>query len=229
MKCLAFLLALLAPSAHSVEWELGLGQSYATAQRDGEWYQKAFPHSLKLKSTAVKIGLTDAVTKNLRWHLDAVHLGRYDSDSLATPHDGNYDAGSPSGCNGACLPLVRYTGSGTVGGIAATLEAHTRGPWKLGVEGGPFLYRASWHMRVPQWYASEQKGGEFKATSSPRNLDFRATEWKVGGVLGLTAGKGPWTLSLRHYMSGAAMEQMDGNEWPAIWRSHTVLMLNHRY
>lgn len=219
----------LSMSASAFQWEVGAGKSFASAQGDGVWYQQAFPHALDLREAAFKVGITGEVNRHLRWHLDAVHLGRFSSDGMATPHDDNYSPSSANGCNGACLPLVRFTGSGTVGGLAATLEAHTRGPWKLGVEAGPFLYRSSWKMRVPGWYPSQQsKSGHFEAVASPRNLDFGAAEWKVGGVVGLTFGRGPWTLSMRRYLSGASLEMGEG-EWTPIWRSHTVLMVNRRF
>lgn len=230
MHSLVFALLMAACSlASAFEWEVGLGRSYATAHNDGVWYQQAFPHSMDLSSTALKIGATGQWNRNLRWHLDAVHLGRYSSDGWATPHDDNYNANSPTGCNGHCLPLVRFTGSGTVGGFAATVEAHTAGLWKLGVEGGPFVYRSSWKMRVPGWYPSVMgDAGQFEAVAPPRDLNFGGSAWKVGAVAGLTVGRGPWTLSLRRYMSSAALN-MDEGEWPPIWRHHTVLMLNYRF
>jgi hypothetical protein len=225
----ATLAVAIAPAASAIQWEIGAGQSFAKEHGDGVWYQTRFPHKLDLRSAAFKIGATGEFGPSLRWHVDAVHLGRYGSDAFATPHDDNYSKVSHTGCNGACLPLVRYTGEGTVGGFAATLEAHTTGTWKLGAEVGPFLYRASWKMRVPGWYPSAlSSGGEFTPSAAPMNLDIDRSHWKVGGVVGVTVGHGSWNLSLRQYLDGAGFD-IGSDPWPPIWKRHTVLMLNYRF
>ncbi len=221
---LAILASILFPvCAGAAQLEVGIGLAQANTRGDGTWYQQRFPHSLGLRSPALMIGATGNVLPGLSWHADGVYLGRYTVDSLDTPNDANYSAASPTGCNGACLPLAHYHGSGEAYGLAATLEAHTRGAWQLGIEAGPLVYERSWSISVPDWYPSvETSPGVFQAgATSPINTIDRGVS--LGYVVGLSVEHSGLGLRLRYYDDGAGFPR-GGDAWPPIWRGQFVLM-----
>lgn len=225
--CVAILL-LAATAAQAQRLEVGVGSSIAVIHGDGVWYQRAFPHDLDTRAPAFKVGLTGDISPRLSWHLDAVHLGRNSVNSRSTPHDENYIKGV--GYNGTALPLANYIGTGKVYGFAATLEAHTTGDTQYGVEAGPFIYRSKWRMSVPDWYPAQQTGpSTFVAAGPVAPVWADQAQWALGGVVGLTARKGPVGLSLRVYLDGKGFKGHGSDPWPPIWKRHIVLMATYRF
>ena len=219
--------------AHAAQLEIGAGIAHATTQGNGTWYQDGFRHTLKLTQPVVEIGLTGRITRHMDWHVDAVSLGRYSTDSLDTT-DGNYNGSD--GCIGACLPLQHFEGSGRVWGLQALLSRHTTGSWRLGLEGGPILYHETWRLDVPNWYPTALPGAvpSWYTSQTPDAgwiigqtipITTYGSRWAVGAVVGATLAHGPWTLALRYYADGAPFPGHTGN-WPPLWRGQAALTLD---
>ena len=219
---------LLPLSAHAAQLELGVGIAHSRDHGDGTWYQSAFPHTLTLTSPLLQIGVVGDAAPWLRWHVDAVYLGRYAVDSLDTPNDANYNPHSPTGCNGKCLPLTRYIGSGSVWGIAATLEAHTQGAWQWGIEAGPLLYHRTWSLSVPDWYPSTQMADGTFQPGKVTPISTSDAGWTVGGVVGLSVRRKDLGVSLRYYSDGKGFPR-GSDAWPPLWQGQTVLMLTYAF
>lgn len=222
------LLGTIPLQAHALGLEIGAGMAQARDHGNGTWYQDGFPHSLKLTSPALSIGLHGDFAPWLAWHADAVYLGTYSVDSLDTPNDANYSATSPTHCNGACLPLAHYTGSGSVYGLATTLEAHTQGPWQFGIEGGPFIYHRSWSLVVPDWYPSTQTSPGVFSQGPVTPISTSDSGWALGGVVGVAIQHSGIGLSLRYYSDGKGFPR-NGDPWPPIWSGQTVVTLTYRF
>ena len=220
MKTLLLLgLLLLATCANAAQFEIGAGIARAQTNGNGTWYQDGFAHAMKLTQPALELGARGRLTSHMDWHVDAVSLGRYSVNSQDTPRDSNYSATSRTHCNGRCLPLANYIGSGRVLGIQALLSRHTRGAWQLGVEAGPFLYHETWRMDVPNWYPP----------SGPITpISTYGSQWAVGAVLGATLANGPWQLALRYYSDGAGFAGHAGG-WPPLWRGQVLVMLSRSF
>ena len=104
--------------AHAAQqFEVGAGIAHASTNGNGTWYQEGFAHTLGLTQPAFEVGLTGRITPHMAWHVDAVSLGRYASNSLDVLPDANYSPTSPTHCNGPCNPLANFIGSGRVYGV----------------------------------------------------------------------------------------------------------------
>lgn len=206
-------------TAHAAQLEIGAGIAHAQTQGNGTWYQDGFPHTLRLTQPVALIGLTGRFTRHMDWHLDTVSLGRYRSDSQDVLPDGNYSATSATHCNGPCNALAHYMGAGRIWGLQALLARHTSGTWRLGIEGGPFLYHESWRLSVPNWYAPD---GTHYA------IQTRQRRWGLGAVGALTLQHGPWTAALSYYADGAGFPGHVG-PWPPLWSSQTALTINYQF
>ena len=224
---IAVALAAAAFSAHAAQVEIGAGQAQYQTLGNGIWYQEGFQHTLGLKSPAFMAGLTGDATRHVAWHLDYVYLGRASVDSWDTPNDANY---SGHGYNGTPLPLAHYIGSGSVYGFAATLEAHTSGRLRFGVEGGPFIYRASWSLSVPNWYPSvETQPRIFEQSGPVQPVSFSQSHWALGYVVGVSARYHAWGFSLRRYVDNAGFSGHGADPWPPLWRAQTVAAVTYTF
>ncbi len=223
--------ALIVPTAAAAasRIEFGAGIARASTNGDGTWYQSRFQHSMNTSAPAFMVGASGDLSPRLAWHLDFVSLGHYAVDSLDTPNDANYAPDSPTGCNGACLPLAHYHGSGSVYGLAGTLEAHSDGPWRLGLELGPFLYRESWAVSVPDWYPSVQTGPSTFTAGPVSPVNYSQAQWRLGGVVGLSLTHHGLGLRLRYFADGASFPGHGADGWPPLWHSHIVLMVTESY
>ena len=225
----AFLAGILAfaPLAHAASIEVGAGVARSTTQGNGVWYQEGFPHSLDLQSPAFLIGVTGDLTPTLAWHVDAVSLGSYSVNSQDTPNDANY---SGSGYKGTPLPLAHYIGSGSVYGIAATLQAHTQGKWQFGIQAGPFLYHSTWALTVPNWYPSIRiTHNIFDPTGPVSPINVSQSQWALGYTAGATLTHGPLTLALSYYADGHGFSGHGADPWPPLWKGQTVFMLTYKF
>lgn len=229
-KLLAFLATfLLCTAVQAANLEVGVGASYATSSANGTWWQKGFPYKLGLTSPAFMIGATGSLSPNLDWHLDALYLGHFTSDSWDTPNDANYNASSPTHCNGACLPLVHYVGSGDIFAFAPTLDLHTTGDWKFGVRAGPMVFYQRWSMSVPNWYPSTQTSPGNYSVGPITPLSSHDHDWWVGAELGASLQHGLWTATLMEYFDNHGFPGHGADSWPPIWKHETVLMISHSF
>lgn len=220
-------------AAHAAQVEVGAGIAHASTQGNGTWYQDGFQHTLQLTQPVVEIGLTGRLTRHMDWHVDAVSLGRYSSDSWDTT-DANYNGSD--GCVETCLPLQHFQGSGRVYGVQALLSRHTTGPWRFGLEGGPFLYHETWRLNVPNWYPTALPGSvpAWFTSRTPSAgwiigqtipVATSGSRWALGAVVGATLAHGRWTLALRYYADGAGFPGHVG-PWPPLWNGQTVVMIS---
>ena len=205
--------------AHAAQIEVGAGIAHASTNGNGTWYQEGFQHTLQLTQPVVEIGLTGRITPHMAWHVDALSLGRYASNSQDVLPDANYSATSITHCNGPCNSLANFIGSGRIYGVQALLSRYTGGAWRFGVEGGPFLYHETWRMDVPNWYAPDGTHYDIRTYGS---------QWALGVVLGATLAHGPWEIALRWYDDSKGFPGHVGN-WPPLWSGQTVLMAAYRF
>jgi hypothetical protein len=223
----AFALLLASMAAHAVDVEVGVGAARAIPQENGTWYQEGFPHSLNLRSPVFLLGVTDDLTPNVAWHVNAVSLGSYSVDSWDTPNDANY---SGSGYRGNALPLAHYIGSGSVYGIAATLHAHTQGEWQFGVQAGPFIYHSTWSVAVPNWYPSaEVSPGVFAQTGPISPINVSQSQWSTRHMVGLTLRHGQFSAALAYYSDKHGFKGHGDDPWPPLWKGQYVLMILYSF
>ncbi len=228
----ALLLAASAPACARVQLEIGAGISHAGIRSNGTWYQQGLPHTLKTDAPAVEIDLRWSLQPDLDLITGVVDLGRYSSDSQDVPNDAAYLAH-------VRLPLAHYVGSGRLWGWQALIERRWGERWQIGIQAGPFLYRESWRMSVPNWYPSDPVGVRTwyapRATAGGYSIGpvmpIRTSDqrWAIGAVVGVTLSHrgSPWALSLRYVRDGAKFSGHPGG-WPPLWKSHAVLMIERR-
>ena len=222
--------------AHAAQIEVGAGIAQAQTNGDGTWYQLGNPHALQLRSRALLLGLTGDVSAHVAWHLDAVDLGTVGVDSWDTVADANYSLAQQR-CLATCDRLAHLVGSGHVYGVAATLEAHTRGAWQIGVEAGPFIYHsrfgiASANYTAVTGWTSPYSGGcnPDYWSAAPGGIARTCSGWHVGAVAGVRVAHGRWALSVRRYWDGAGCPMAATNDpWPPLWHAQTVAMLTYRF
>ncbi len=225
----ALLLASCAP-ALAAHVEVGLGMSRALTNGDGTWYQSAFPHTLDLRSLSGMVGVTGDLSEHVAYHADAVWLGRFGENSQNTPNDGNYAKGI--GCVGPCLPMANYIGSGWVAGFAPTIEWHTTGAWRFGVEGGPWFYRETWRESVPNWYPSKMISPRmYVPIGSPRPVMLDSSQTRVSYVLGVSLERGTWGIRLRYYDDHQYFPGTGGNatNGPPLWKGQWDFLLTKEF
>lgn len=223
MKYALALLALLAFStAHAAQWEIGAGMAHANTQGNGTWYQRGLPHTLRLNTPVLEVGVTGAWTQRTNWHVDAVDLGRIGVGSLDVP-DANYSLAGRD-CVGPCMPLQHFIGSGRVYGVQALVDRHTTGAWQLGMASGPFLYHASWALSVPDWYPSSG----LTETAAPYSISRYNATWSLGWTAGVTLAHGPWQAALQYYADGQQFGHYVGGD-PTLWRAQFAALIGFRF
>lgn len=189
-----FALCAIAKNAMATpDLEVGAGLAVAQPVGDGGWYQAGLPHTLNLRTAYWALGSTDDITQALAWRAHFVNLGRVSSDAQACDRDEDYSSTTLQalpGCN-----VARYQGHGTDRGVSITLEPHTtyKG-WRFGVEAGPYVHWPQWHETVTGWKPAKD------APPMTITADNPGTP-KLGAVIGISAGQGGWSISMRHYLN----------------------------
>lgn len=134
--------------AAAAEMELSAGQSTYQKAGNGIFYQNGFENEFQLQSNSVGLGFTDYITDSVRYHAGYMNLGWVSSYAKAVPVDANYNG--VNGCNGPCLPLATWHGSGKVEGIYYTVAPEiVCGKWKAFIELGGWAYQATHSVIVP--------------------------------------------------------------------------------
>jgi hypothetical protein len=218
----ALLAVPLAAQAVGIEAELGV--AYFADRGDGFWYQEGFPHILKLQSPAVSVGITgDAIRQGqygLAWHASYVYMGKVLSEALATPLDQNYNLKTKS-CNGECLPLAKWHGSGFSHGLRLTLEPyiHVYG-WRVGLEAGYYISKNFWRMEIT--------GVQTHPTVPPRDfLGYDDGGWRAYHTFGASIGRGNFDIVLRHYRNQSHADP--SAKFPAIWSQTTTFTVRYKF
>lgn len=225
LSALAALIA-LSTSAHAdsisdyVHAEIGVGGSAYKKGGDSLWYQEPFPHDLKLTAKAFTVGLTGPIYQSehwgVDWHLDWAWLGTIHTDAMATPDDANYSVKTKS-CNGPCLPLARFKGSGHDQGFFFAIEPHYDvGSWRFGIEGGPYLHHVTW---------TEDVTDDRRWSNVPINLHVAySSGWTLSYMLGASVSYKSVSLVYQYFASAGNRS----DPFVPIWQGGTH-MLSFRY
>lgn len=208
-----------------VHLELGAGITQYRVAGDGRWFQEGMPHSLNLSAPALMAGFTGPLWRRndwgVDWHVDYVSLAHVSSQCECTPLDSNYSLQTHRLiANPVPVPNANFVGNGNAQGIALTLEPYylTRG-WRFGVEGGLFIYRPAWDETVYNW--SPAPGVE------PTTIQAHTPNGpQVGGVLGVSVGRGPWSVAYQHYFMPG---WLGAKSSPPIYKGADVLMVKYRW
>jgi hypothetical protein len=201
--------------------EAGIGGSAYQHAANGTWYQDGFEHRFDLTAPAIEGGFTGDLFQaehwGVSWHADFVWLGTVHTQAMATPDDANYNA-KTKGCNGPCLPLADFLGSGHDMGVMFTLEPHVDyGGWRFGVEGGPYLHRDTWAVNV----LNDQRW-----SSSPINLHVAySSGWNLGYVLGTSIGYKHFSVAYQYFRNAGK----SSDPYPPVWTATHLLLLKYRY
>jgi hypothetical protein len=218
----ALLAVPLAAQAMGIEAELG--GAHFSDRGDGFWYQEGFPHILKLQSPAVSVGVTGDVIRQgqygLAWHANYVYMGKVHTEAIATPDDRNYNLQTKS-CNGECLPMAKWYGSGFSHGLRLTLEpyAYVYG-WRIGVEAGYYISKNFWRMEVHGWQPD--------TTVPARDLTvYDDGGWRAYPTFGVSIGRGNFDVVLRHYRNQSRVDPT--TKFPAIWSQTTTFTVRYKF
>jgi hypothetical protein len=218
MKLIALAAAMvMATTAHAESFfqvEAGLGAAYGQTLNDGVWYQQGNTSSqLHNKTPAYMVGITgesyrDART-SARYHFDYVYFGSQSASCMCVPDDA-YDPKAHV-ITDQSAPRTAFSGGGHVQGIAATLDVgYDFGSWRVGVEGGPWVFWETWHQ------TAEISG--LSVDASHRTVP------QLSWVAGANVSRGNFTLSYRYYNLPQRW-----NPNPALLRAAHVLMMTYHY
>lgn len=141
---------LFSPPVRAFDFELAAGQSTYQKSDNGIFYQNGFENEFQLKSNFWSLGITKYIHPSIRYRIGYADLGWVSSYAKALPKDENYDPGT-SRCNGACLPLAQWHGSGKVEGLYFILspEYVFNNKWKAFLDIGGWAYQATHSMIIP--------------------------------------------------------------------------------
>jgi hypothetical protein len=204
--------------------EAGIGVSTYRTQGDNVWYQQGQPHTLGLSAPVLALGLTGPIYSReswgIDWHANYVSLGHVSSDCTCTPMDENYSTRTHSKLNLYDVQDAQFVGNGNAQGVTLTLEPYFkyRG-WRLGIEGGLFIYRPAWDIKVYNWSPRPGVAPTTIEAHTPRNL-------QLGKVIGVSVGRGNLSVAYQHYFLPT---RFDSNHYPAIWKGADVLMMKYKF
>lgn len=209
-------LLLAASTAHALSFEARIGATLYNEGSDGLWIQQGLPHKLQLTAPAVEVGIMGDIDSWLSWHVDYAWLGSIHSQGLATT-DANYNAATRT--IRVPMPLANFTGSGHDAGVLFTLEPHYDiGPWRFGVEIGPYVHSATWQVNATnQVNYIGQTPGSSHFTTNPA--------WAIGGVAGVSVSYKQYSLQYQFFQNGARHH----DPAPQIWKNTHVLTLGWRF
>lgn len=135
MKVIFFILGLivglmLQKPAHAVQFDIAIGQTRFQQSNDTDWWQtgpasEGFSNDFNLKSTSYRIGISDNLTRNVRWTAGYANLGNVSSRAVATNYDEEYDAVHQRCVSSGC-EMVTYSGKGSVDGYYLTIAPETK-------------------------------------------------------------------------------------------------------
>lgn len=213
MKPWLALLLLPAAAYAQPQFEAGVGLAQSRDMGDGIWYQAGVAHNEKLHSPAFLAGVTGELWRDnsvsLHYHADYVYFGAV-SASCTCVTDAEYNLRT----HRASVPgYIPFNGQGHTQGVALTLEPGlTYRGTRFAVEGGPWLYWATWHVT----HDDPAQSGAF-------NLDHK-THLQVGWVAGARVERDDLSLSYRYYSARPSW-----NPYPGLVTGTHVLMLSKKF
>jgi hypothetical protein len=218
----AMLIAGLCLSAGAVDFEMGVGGAHYDKKEDGHWYQEGFQNNLRLTPTAFEVGLTGDLWRRagygVSFHADWVYLGSIHTQALAVPVDENYNV-KTKGCNGKCLPLANFVGSGHDQGFLFTLEPYyVKEGWRYGAEFGPYFHKPLFSEVVYNWQPDPR--------TPPQTLYVQnINKWRWGSVYGVSISRGNFTLSYKYFTNDGVKNDF----YSPIWKNTHLLSLKYKF
>lgn len=215
-----------------IHFETGIGSTAYQRSAEGTWWQNGFRHELNLTAPAFRTGLTGNIWQRgsygVDWHADYAWLGTVHTNAaIPTPKTNTtsghwqgpdfvgYNTANP--CSGPCDNMSEFNGSGHDMGIMLTLEPHYDvGAWRIGIEAGPYIHRATWTIDVSNWYDSV--AGAFHALHVPSG-----PRWRVSWTAGISVSRGPFSVRYSYFANGST----GGN--PPGWSGAHTLMVMYRF
>lgn len=216
------LAASAANAQDAIRLEAGVGASLYSKGPDGLYFQQPFPHEMRLEVPAFEVGFTGPLYQRgdwgVDWHADWAWLGSVKTTAMAVPLDDNYNTAMKA-CNGPCLPLAKYVGSGHAQAFMLALEPHYNyGKWRFGIQFGPTLHKSTWTVDVSDIRYSQ--------AAAPFNLRAPSEDgWRFGTVVGATVSYGQLSIAYQHFF----MKPSSSNMTPPVWHSVDLLMLRYRF
>lgn len=106
-------------------------------------------------------------------------------------------------------------------GVMLTIEPHYDiGPWRLGIEAGPYLHRPTWTMDIGYGNIPVgQPGHGLRVETS--------SQWRVSYVVGAAISRGPVSLRYDYFANG--IPTSSGNPYPTGWSGAHMLMASYRF
>lgn len=212
MRYLFIILALLAMPAFAErpQIEVGIGITHATHQDNMTWWQEEFPHSLRMNSPSLSLGIKMPLATNVlgfervNGRIGYEYFGKFRSTAVATASDQDYGA-----CRyetSKCWPLSNWYGVGTVQGLYATVQPEIdMGKYSIFFEGGLSAYWSTWKVDIPDWRPTRE--GPVQSLTATHKA-----KWQYTYIMGLGIRKGP--LSLVYTLRRA---EATGDLFPAIY------------
>ena len=209
-------------SAHAAsffEIEAGLGAAQIKDMGDGTWIQQGAPNNYERKTTpAAMVGFTGQLYArgawDLRYHADYVYIGQFNAGVDGVPDD-YYNPVTHKVLAAWHETGSRYSpfnGQGHVQGVPLTLDVgYTYRGWRVGLEGGAWVYWQTWHESL------YNLGDEWQDLS-------HKTVAQLGYVVGASVTRGNLGLSYRYYGMSAKW-----NPYPGLATGVHVLMATYKF
>lgn len=218
---LCLFISCVAIGAHGYEVKADLGVTQFTQAANGFWYQDGFPHTLRLTSPSASLKLySDRSADGWQLGIGIDYIGRATSDAMILDADANYNANTPTHCNGPCGPLSHMQGQGTI----PALFSVARKTWtNWFVEGGLYVTRPHWETTNFDWY-----GGPNNAVGpiySHLNHEVRNT-YDLGAAIGYRFDD-TWSAVLKAVPTHATNSQRDPTNpsgvsyYPGIYKAYS--------
>ncbi len=195
--------------------EIGIGAQRSNDMGDGIWIQTSpqTPHSEKMSGPSYLIGITGPLIERgawgVRWHLDYVYFGGMRASCLCVP-DENYNQYKHVSNEPGYIP---FNGGGHTQGVQFLVSpGFTALGTRWSVEGGPWVYWATWHE-------------SHNDPAQPGAYDLsHKTHAQFGWVVGASASRGPWSVSYRHYF-----QRQSWNPNPGMLTGTNMISITYRF
>ena len=213
MKYLILFLLLIS-SAHAIEFEASIGQSFYGHQPSGTWWVADQPPEFHLQGDAFTLGITGKLDR-YRLRAGYIDMGTASSAAVAMSYDGPANpAITPT-----TWPVSHWYGSGWVQGIYLTVapEFDYVG-FTFAPEIGLMAFQPHFQMTIPDWRPCGTCPAQFLQVTH----DARPQR---GGMVGFSVGYGRTSLLISRWTAEAS-----GDQWPAIYHGGaTNVLLRHRF
>lgn len=236
----------LSTSAHAESWfafEAGIGITSAQKLGDDIYFQKGFSHDTPNGSYGGRVGVVFNLRQPDHWvpgwhvHLDYYNFGkvRWNSTDAEDPNiqgTFGYNTATQKCNDNNCGQFRNFQSTGGIQAIALTVEPFwdIGGGWKIGVEGGPALFRSTWTS-----VATSIDDGPFGPPGTQEHFS-RQPRTQFGWLVGASISKGPFSLRYNYLkapvdgsMSGTS-SRVGGDQWvPSGISGEHMISLNYTF